>query len=131
MKKIAIFIVALLVLGVFFTAIYPAYAGSKLVKFKIINKTDQNVYIQLDGDEFYYLTIMPETTQKFTVERDVYKRTTWACGYASVGTLDLSSQIKLNFTPCELTAPNQGEPTQEKVSLYDSPTGLKWRYQDK
>lgn len=133
MKKTAIVIGALLIVAVFFAAVYPAFAGSaqnKLVRLKLINKSDGVVNLQLDGDDFYYLTVPAKTTKTFTVKRGLYGRSTWACGASASGTLDMSSQVKLNFIPCEGFAPNQGEPTQEKVSLFDSPTNIMWRYQD-
>ena len=133
MKKPAVLLVAVILVIVLVAAVYPAYAESaqnKLVRLKLINKSDQVVNLQLSGDEFYYLTVPANGTAKFTVKKGVYTRQTWACGATSVGTLDMSSQAKLNFIPCEMFAPNQGEATQEKVSLYDSPTGVKMRYQD-
>jgi uncharacterized protein (UPF0333 family) len=132
-KKTVIVIVGLLVFAVLLAAVIPAYAGSankKLVRLKLINKSDQPVYLQLNGAQFYYLTVNPKTTKTFTVKQGVYSRTTWACGASAIGTLNMSSQVKLNFIPCDRFAPNQGEPTMEKVSLFDSPTGVNMRYQD-
>ena len=132
-KKTVIFIVVILVFTVFLAVVIPAYAGSankKLVRLKLINQSDQPVYLQLNGAQFYYLTVNPKTTKTFTVMPGIYSRTTWACGAFAIGTLNMSSQVKLNFIPCDRYAPNQGEPTMEKVSLFDSPTGVKMRYQD-
>jgi len=133
MKKTIPIIIILLLIGLILAVVIPVYAGSaqtKLVRLKLINKSSEVVYLQLEGDQFYYLTVKPRTTKVFTVARDVYYRTTWACGASAIGSLDMSSQVKLNFIPCERYAPNQGEPTMEKVSLFDSPTGIRWRYQD-
>jgi len=133
MKKTAIVIGALLIVAVFFAAVYPAFAGSaqkKLVRLKLINKSDVVVNLQLTGDEFYYLTVPANSTSTFTVMKDLYGRTTWACGASASGTLNMSSQVKLTFIPCDRTAPNKGEATQEKVSLFDSPNDVNFRYQD-
>ncbi|MEW5873031.1 MAG: hypothetical protein AB1894_27475 [Chloroflexota bacterium] len=49
---------------------------------QVINKTDQPVYLKLEGkktDAFYYLTIAADDDVTFTVVSDVYKRTTWTC----------------------------------------------------
>lgn len=133
MKKPVLLIIGVLIIAIVLFAAVPVFAGSaqsKLVRLKIINKSDQNVNLQLDGAQFYYLTVKPNTTQVFTVKQGVYSRQTWACGASTVGTLDMSSQVKLTFIPCERYAPNQGEPSQEKVSLFDSPWGVNMRYQD-
>jgi hypothetical protein len=59
----------------------------------------------------------------------MYDQTSFACGSSASGTLDVSRQLRLTFTPCFGDAPNQGAPTIEKIHLTDSPTGIKWSYQ--
>lgn len=105
-------------------------ARSGLARFEIINKTDQPVSISLSADKvFYYLTVPPKTTKLFTVEREVYDRTTWACGEADGGTVDIQTRIRLTFTNCYSNeAPNSGEPGLEKVHIPDAPSGEMWRY---
>jgi hypothetical protein len=84
----------------------------------------------------YFLTIPDGTYKTFTVERHVYDATIWACGDDSSATLDILTQLQLNFPACTY-APNNGEPSLEKVHLTDTPTKdqagdfnlLKWRFQ--
>lgn len=134
MKKRILFASLLLTFIVFVAAAVPLYSQaadkSGLVRLKLINKSGEPVNLQLTGDNFYYLTVDAASTKEFSVKADVYDRVTWTCGLSSSGTLDMSSQVKLVFMPCTQVAPNQGEPTMEKVSLFDSPTGIHWRYQD-
>jgi hypothetical protein len=123
-------ILVVIVVMLLTAAVMPAMAKSKLVRLTLNNKSDQTVNLQLNGSQFYYLTVGAGESKVFTVNRETYSRTTWACGLTSSGTLDMSTQVTLNFMPCEGPAPNQGTPTFEKVSLFDSPTGKYWRYQD-
>ena len=132
-RKRMIFILVLLAFVVILAAVVPVSASCakrKLVRLTMVNKSDQPAYIQLTGDEFYYLTVGSEATKTFTVNREVYDRITWTCDAQSSGTLDMSTNVKLILMPCDQCAPNQGAPTMEKVSLFDSPTGIYWRYQD-
>lgn len=127
-SMLALMLVAILLVG-----IIPAVAAEDepdLVRLTVMNQTGGTIYLQLNGTNLYYLTIPAGATSLFTVEKGEYIRQTWACSLHAQGTLDLSSQVKLNFTPCDQEAVNAGEPTQEKVSLYDSPTSTLWRYQD-
>jgi len=133
-KNRVVFTTILLTFIILAAAAVPLYSQAAdkngLVRLKLVNKSDETVNIQLTGDKFYYLTVDAASTKEFTVKPDVYDRVTWTCGLSSAGTLDMSSQVKLVFMPCVQVAPNQGEPTMEKVSLFDSPTGIHWRYQD-
>ena len=131
MKKTIV--LALMLVAILFVGIIPAMAAEDepdLVRLTVINKTDGKVFLQLNGTNAHFMTIPAGATSVFTVEREEFVRQTWACGLYGKGTLDMSSQVKLNFTPCGIGAVNSGEPTQEKVSLYDSPGGMYWRYQD-
>jgi hypothetical protein len=78
--------------------------SGKLVRLQVINKTDQPVYLKLEGkktDAFYYLTIAADDDVTFTVVSDVYKRTTWTCdGVKSSGELAMTGNVRLVFTPC-------------------------------
>jgi hypothetical protein len=79
---------------------------------------------------FWGLAVGPDSEQTFTVERGVYFHRTTACGETRDGVVDLTSQIRLVFVPCEAVPENEGAPSQEKVSLSeDSPSGVNWRYQ--
>jgi len=132
MKKTILVLAATLVLLA--VAFMPAFAaeedGPDLVRLTMINGTDGTVTLSLMNGFVYYLAAPAGGTVVYTVERGVYDRMTMACGITSTGELDLSGQVRLKFTSCYREAPNAGEPGQEKVSLYDSPTGIMWRYQD-
>ena len=131
MKKTVVLVMMLI--AILLVSVIPALAAEDepdLVRLTVMNKTDGKVFLQLNGENAYFLTIPAGATSLFTVEREEFVRQTWACGAYGKGLLDMSSQVKLVFTACGFEAPNAGEPTQEKVSLFDSPDGLYWRYQD-
>ena len=132
MKKTIVLVMMLL--AILFVGVVPALAAEDdapdLARLTVINKTDGKVFLQLNGTNAFFLTIGAGSTGEFTLEKEEFVRQTWACGAYAKGLLDMSSQVKLVFTRCGYDAPNAGEPTQEKISLYDSPGGLYWRYQD-
>lgn len=130
MKKSLIFIMLFLISSVLLVAAAP-HSG-QLVRLEIKNKTHKPVnMVLINNDNFYYLTVEPYQTKVFTIERDFYLHTTWACDRETNGTLDAESNIRLVFTPCYyLFSPNFGTPTIEKIHLNDSPLGIKWRYQN-
>jgi hypothetical protein len=86
------------------------------------------VLASLESEATYRLATQPGETRLFTIPGGVYAQTTYACGGSATGTLDVSRQLRLTFTPCAGSAPNAGAPTLEKIHLVDAPTGLKWRY---
>ncbi len=104
-------------------------AKSKLVKLEVVNKTDQSVFLSLTGTNFYYLAVAPGKTKTFTVEREIYTRTTYSCDKSESGTVDITHQLRLVFTSCYNDAPNWGAPSLEKVHINDSPKGVYWYYQ--
>ena len=126
MKKA--FIAFLLILFTLLIAAAPSI--ETMARLTIINKTDEDLYIQLTNDEenlHYYLTGRLGTTV-FTIEREIYDATFWACGNSTDDvTLDVTRNLRLNFPVCS-NVPNAGEPSMEKVHLKDSPSGLKWRF---
>ncbi len=129
MKKtnILIVILALLVALILVTAVS---AKSKLTRLEIINRTDQNVAISLVGESgTFYLPVAPGTTRVFTLDREVYKQTTFSCGKSQGGTVDLSTQLRLVFPTCYGDLPNSGAPTLEKVKLNGEKRGDLYRYQ--
>jgi hypothetical protein len=77
---------------------------------------------------YYFLAIPAGETRWFTVERDVYERTTFSCGEVNSGTVDLNTHKRLIFTRCFGEAPNWGEPGMEKIHIDDSPSGKNWFY---
>lgn len=147
MKKVSLLILLVIVLSTVLMAAVP----TKTVRLTIINKSDYDVYMKLEGsavtEAFYYLTIpagsQDEPTVKvFTVMSDLYSRTTWQCeGVQSSGSLAMTGNIRLVFTPCgkffnltwrpdrdyidpvtgllvHVYVENQGEPTMEKVTRF-------------
>ena len=142
MKKLTMVLILVVVASVMLMAAAPSF--TKLARFNVWNRTDETVNIQLKWnhaddpakDVFYYLTIPDGTYKTFTVARHVYDATIWACGDDADVTLDILTQLQLNFPACTY-APNNGEPSLEKVHLKDTPTVgqlgdwnlLKWRFQ--
>lgn len=134
MKKTTVLLTIALALVFTFAAVIPAQAGpDDLARLTLKNKTDGVVYLQLMGPTaatYYYLTVPANEEITFTVERMFYDRQTFACGLVSQGVVDIPHDFKMTFVACDRQAPNQGEPSQEKISLFDSPTGQEWYYQD-
>ncbi|MEW5867973.1 MAG: hypothetical protein AB1894_01760 [Chloroflexota bacterium] len=151
MKKLNL-LIAVAMLAALLLAAVPS---GKLVRLQVINKTDQPVYLKLEGkntDAFYYLTIAADDDVTFTVVSDVYKRTTWTCdGVKSSGELTMTGNVRLVFTPCgkiplrkvwryyywddgvdwgefmvQYMMPNFGEPTQEKVFYFKEYSFTRW-----
>lgn len=126
-KKLVISLIVAVILVLAITV--GVAAKTKLAVLEIRNRTDQPVSMSLtSGDIFYYLTVPADTTQLFTVEREVYDRTTWACGVANGGTVDIKTFLHLTFTRCFSNAPNSGEPGFEKVHIDDAPSNIADRY---
>jgi hypothetical protein len=106
MKKVSLLMLLVLVASTLLMAAVP----TKVVVLTIINKSDYDVYMKLEGsgvtDAFYYLTVPTgsrdtPTVKVFTVMSDLYKRTTWQCGgIRSTGTLVVDGNIRLTFVPC-------------------------------
>lgn len=119
--------VILLVLVAMLASSLMAVTAAKLVRLEVINASGDVVNMKLEGmlnGGFYYLTIADGDDAVFTVVTDVYKRTTWACGYKSTGKLVATSQLRLKFTTCDVAPPNNGEPTMEKVSYFPYSAGV-------
>ena len=130
MKKAALVLIALLVLVVILMAANPFPAT-----LTVINKSDQNVIISMSYP-YSFLVVGPESTKKFTIERDVYDALVTACGKSKTGTMNLEHNLKLNFTPCaswgNTSAPKYlGEPTMEKPNWNRSTGVADWRFEYK
>ncbi len=106
MKKVSLLILLVIVLS----SVLMAATPTKMMRLTIINKSGEDLYIQLEGSEltgaFYYLTIPAgdrdaPTVKIFTVMSDGYKRTTWQCnGVKSSGSLVMNANVRLTFLPC-------------------------------
>jgi hypothetical protein len=106
-----------------------AMAREVLIRVEVINRSEESVSISLIGETAYYFLAVPAgETRWFTVERDVYQRTTFACGDSNSGSVDLTTHKRLIFTRCYGDAPNWGEPGMEKIHIDDSPDGKNWFY---
>jgi hypothetical protein len=129
--KWLIAILLVLILSLAFSSLAFAQDEEEtLFKVDIRNQTDQLVTLQLlDGLTTYILNVPAGTDHVFTVKEGTYSHTTFACGDTATGTLDLTQQVRLVFTPCFGDAVNSGEPTIEKVHLSDAPDGINWLYQ--
>jgi hypothetical protein len=112
--------------------IAAAPSSTVLARLEIKNRTHLPVHIAMrKASLFYYLTVEPYQTTVFTVERETYLHTTWACEQETTGTLDVETNVRLVFTSCYYkVSPNAGTPTMEKIHLNDSPLGIEWRYQN-
>jgi hypothetical protein len=98
----------------------------------VINKTEGNVIISLEYP-YSFLVVRPDSTKKFTIERDTYDAIVTACGETTNGTMNLEHNLKLNFTPCpgwdQTSAPKYlGEPTMEKPNWNREPGVADWRF---
>ncbi len=128
-KKLLIFAFFVLLIVLSFATVM-AVAKTKLAEFEVINKSGQPVSISLVNEEaYYYLTVGTGETKIFTVERLVYDQTIWSCGLTDSGTVNLETYLRLTFTNCFGDAPNQGEPSLEKVHIDDAPTGFNHHFE--
>lgn len=121
-----------LILIISMITLAAAPASTELARLEIKNRTHLPVHIAMrKASYFYYLTVEPYQTKVFTVERETYLHTTWACEQETTGTIDVESNLRLVFTSCYYKlSPNTGTPTMEKIHLNDSPIGTQWRYQN-
>ena len=127
-KKLIAIAVFILIVALSIATII-AVAKTELVRFEVKNKTDQPASISLtSGDTFYYLTVAPNTTKVFTVERLIYSQTTWSCGLTVSGSINIETFMHLTFTRCDRVAPNKGERGMEKVHIDDAPYGTNNRF---
>ena len=125
---VALILLASLVFGV----IAASAAEEDLVRLTIRNRTDRFVFLSLlspDGANIYFLAIPSEQELDFTVPRAVYSHTTVACGLTATGTVDITRVTNLVFTPCGRSPANSGEPSYEKIFLFDSPVKKDFYYQ--
>ena len=133
--KRKLYLTFVLVLILSLASLSAAFAQDEeagLFRVEVRNRTHQPVSLSLAGRELgrsYLLTVAPGSSRTFTLREDLYDQTSFACGDSASGTLDVTHQLRLVFTPCPGNAPNPGAPTLEKVHLTDSPKGVKWSYQ--
>ena len=126
MKTKHVTILVLVLLASLVIGVIAASAQEEdLIRLTIINRTDSSVFLSLlspDGASVYFLATPAEQTREYTVPRSDYSHTTVACGLTATGTVDLNRFTTLVFTPCGRSPSNSGEPSWEKIFLYDSPS---------
>lgn len=76
---------------------------------------------------------LENNTTLFTIERKVYYARLVACGVVMDGTIDLTTNLKLNITPCwAMLDPDSpkyhGEPTMEKPNWFEATGMANWRF---
>ena len=128
----ALFLVFIMVLATIFT-VYAQTDGQEtsLFKLEVRNRSGQPVYMSLVGSDVLYryqLSIASGESRTFTIQGGSYSQITSACGTSAVGTLQVTRQVRLVFTPCSGQSPNQGAPAIEKIHINDSPHGIAWFY---
>jgi hypothetical protein len=118
-KKLLLVLIIVCIIATLFIAAIPS--KTILARLEIRNRTDQVVKISLNGEgKFYFLTVNPYETTIFTVERAVYSQTTFLCGSSASGVLDMRTNVRLVFPPCNRKSTNTGTPTIEKIHLNDT-----------
>ena len=118
-KKVLLILISIFIGAGLLVAAAPT--KTVLARLEIRNRTEQVVKISLNGEgKFYFLTVNPYETKIFTVERAVYSQTTFLCGSSASGVLDMTSNVRLVFPPCNRRTTNTGTPTIEKIHLSDT-----------
>lgn len=142
-----------------FSLVFTAAANPWKARFKVRNQTEQDIIIILvpieEEGEYYSQLVVPaynvedeneaaraikdieelreNQSTKFTIERSLYEAEVFACGMRAKGTIDLTRNLKLNFTPCEDMAEYwrkkyHGEPSMEKPNWFKGPGMSEWRF---
>ena len=127
MKKLILLTIVtiLLAAGLISASPFPA-------RFEVYNQTEETIYISMDYP-YSWLTVPAGENVEFTVARDVYDATVYACGLEVSGTIDLERNLRLNFTPCYTMLQSDlpkyiGEPSMEKVNFYRAPGVADWQF---
>ena len=136
MKKFTLIILTLLLLMVSLTAANPWKA-----RLTIINQTKEPIYISMEYPYTWlrvpYIEIIDVTKKPrtvFTIERGVYQDVEiYACGAIAKGTMDLTRNLRLNFTDCDQMLRSDkpqylGEPSMEKPNWFREPGMAGWRF---
>lgn len=132
----------LLIISFIVAILFPkmVIAKSEKVRLTIINQTGEDIYIRID--QYTMLTakyIEPDflndkPTTVIDMGRDRYQGVEiYACGAISTGDLDLTRNLKLNFTPCEEMYKTDsrkypGEPSMEKYNWRMAPGKVNQRF---
>lgn len=127
MKKAILIILVLIVAAVILVAANPWPA-----RLEVINRSEQGVIVNM-GYPYSYLHIPAGGSRTFTIERDVYIAAVTACGVTKNGTIDMTKNLRLTFTPCggmkHTDAPRYpGERGMEKPNWERPPTNTDWQF---
>ncbi len=131
-----------LICSLIFVILIPTIVSAKSeeVRLTIINQTGEEIYIKIN--QYTFLTakyIEPDfmnekPTTVFTLERDRYQGVEiFACGAITTGDIDLTSNLKINFTPCEEMSKMgsrkyRSEPSMEKFNWQMTTGKANWRF---
>jgi hypothetical protein len=127
MKKLILFSIVLAILVLSLSA-----ANAFQTRFIVLNQTAEDIYFQM-AYPYTNLKVPAGEVVEFTINRAMYGDVkVYACGLEVKGTLDLTRNLKLNFTPCEYmfqvdTPKYLGEPSMEKVNFFLVP-GIGWQF---
>lgn len=93
-------------------------AQGDLIRLTVVNRSSGFVYLWLKGPAFYYMSIKPETTGTFTIERGEYEKSVWACGDRVTDTESFTSHTLMIMPVCGGSAV-KGVPETGVVDLSD------------
>lgn len=96
-KLLTIFL--LILISVVMIAAAPM-ARSELVSLVIENQSDDYVTLRLQGPQFYFLMVKPNTSSTFTIMRGEYEQKFYNCGAFSTTTFDLTKKNVIVVPPC-------------------------------
>ena len=106
-KTIRILLIAVLV---FASMVAAAPARDSLARFTVENRTAATTYVRLMGDsDSYFLTNPGSETSVWTVARDNYDYSIYACGVWTTGEIDLTTPEKLVIPECGSQASATGQ----------------------
>ncbi len=97
-RKITIIILFVLI-SVVLVAATPM-AQSELVSLKIENKSNDYVTFRLEGPQFYFLTVMPNSSATYTIKRGDYVQRFYSCRTFTNTTFDLTKKTEIVVPPC-------------------------------
>jgi hypothetical protein len=92
-------ILTFLVLSIGLIAAAPM-AKSDKVSLKIDNESDDYVTLRLTGPHFYFLSVRPNSSAVFTIERGDYEQRFYSCRIFTNTTLDLTKKNTIVVPPC-------------------------------
>jgi hypothetical protein len=116
MKKMSVLVIlVLLVIGALFIA-----ANDWPAKLRVINNSEEAVVLNL-GVPYQYLYVAAGGELTFHIEKDIYDASVWYCGDTQGRTMDLTRNLKLNFTSCFGSPSYLGERSMEKPDFDGGP----------